>query len=85
MFLFWTRFWRFEYVFDVRSSSLCCRTNEQKSGPYASKKNKMRRLKNKTAGFLKGYQKGITTSSLQKYNREGQLLHQITVLGKLKT
>ena len=35
MFLFWTRFWRFEYVLDVRSSSWWCWTNEQKSGPIA--------------------------------------------------
>ena len=35
MFLFWTSFWRFEYVLDVRSSSWLCWTNEQKSGPIA--------------------------------------------------
>ena len=35
MFLLWTRFWRFEYALDVRSSSWWCWTNEQKSGQIA--------------------------------------------------
>ena len=35
MFWVWTRFWRFEYVFVVRSSSWWFWTNEQKCGPIS--------------------------------------------------
>ena len=35
MFLFWTRFWCFVYVLEVRSSSSWYWTKEQKSGPIA--------------------------------------------------